>query len=217
MTNRFTLPVLVASAFHAGLLSLTWDSAPCFVAVEPPAEEFVFVVPKESPDDVEWVAQATPVRKGNSKAERPSADEFISKERAIFEMPAREPMPRAPVDVTRIEPDEWGDPMGAEELGGRVPVLSVGALDQAPRAKVRVAPVYPSEARAAEATGEVWVEFVVDEAGRVTRPRVMRSTDVRFEAATLRAVEKWRFEPGTKHGAPVRFRMAVPVVFSLDA
>lgn len=106
---------------------------------------------------------------------------------------------------------------GVDDLSGKVPVLQIGALDRVPQTRVRVAPVYPSEARASGLTGEVWVEFVVDESGRVTRPRVMRSTDERFEAATLRAVEKWRFEPGTQKGRPVRFRMAVPVVFSLEA
>ncbi len=59
------------------------------------------------------------------------------------------------------------------------------------------------------------VEFIVEETGRVLDPRVLDSTDRVFEEATLRAVAKWRFEPGTRDGRIVRFRMTVPGVFSL--
>jgi TonB family C-terminal domain len=216
MLNRFTWPVVVSSAFHAGLFLWTWEKTP---RVAPPRIEvfdtFVCAWPREEPEEVQLFEAEAAAPKGNPEAGRPTLDEFIAVERAILEMPAREL--RAPVefDGTRIVPGDWGDPMGADEWGG-APVLTAGALDRMPRTKVRVAPLYPSEARGTGLTGEVLVEFVVDETGRVLRPRVVRSTDARFEAPTLRAVEKWRFEPGTRHGVPVRFRMAVPVVFSLE-
>jgi protein TonB len=60
------------------------------------------------------------------------------------------------------------------------------------------------------------VEFVVDEAGHVLDPHVLRSSNPLFEAPTLRAVAKWRFEPGRKDGRVVRFRMAVPVEFAVN-
>ncbi len=217
MLNRFTWPVVVSSAFHAGLFVWTWEKTP---RVEPPAveevENVVFVLPKEPPEEVEVFAGDVAAPKGNPDARRPTADEFIAMERAVFELPPRESRAPEKIDGPRIVPGEWGDPMGTEEWGD-VPVLTAGALDKTPRTKMRVAPMYPNDARGTGLTGEVLVEFVVDEAGRVLRPRVVRSTDARFEAPTLRAVEKWRFEPGTRHGVPVRFRMAVPVVFSLEA
>lgn len=49
----------------------------------------------------------------------------------------------------------------------------------------------------------------------VVNPFVVSSTDHRFEEASLRAVSKWRFEPGKHHGRVVRFRMSVPLVFRL--
>ena len=61
------------------------------------------------------------------------------------------------------------------------------------------------------------MEFVVDEAGRVLDPHVVRSNDPVFEAPTLRAVAKWRFEPGRKNGQVVRFRMSVPVAFAVNS
>jgi protein TonB len=59
------------------------------------------------------------------------------------------------------------------------------------------------------------VEFVVDESGNVLNPRVVSSSDRAFEENTLRAVAKWKFEPGRRDGRTVRFRMSVPVVFKL--
>jgi protein TonB len=44
----------------------------------------------------------------------------------------------------------------------------------------------------------------------------VRSSSHAFEEPTLRAIAKWRFEPGRRGGQIVRFRMQVPVVFKLD-
>ena len=105
---------------------------------------------------------------------------------------------------------------------GRVGGVSAGPvrsdlLDNAPRTRTQIAPVYPYEAKVNGRPGEVVVEFIVDESGRVLEPRVVRSTDPIFEAATVRAVSKWRFEPGRRDGRVVRFRMAVPVAFALNS
>ncbi|MBE36925.1 MAG: hypothetical protein CMI16_15450 [Opitutaceae bacterium] len=47
-------------------------------------------------------------------------------------------------------------------------------------------------------------------------PYLINRTDRRFEEAALRAVSKWRFEPGRRHGRVVQFRMAVPIIFRLN-
>jgi protein TonB len=60
------------------------------------------------------------------------------------------------------------------------------------------------------------VEFIVDEHGSVFDAHAVNTTDRVFNDAAVRAVSKWRFEPGTVHGEVVRFRMAVPVVFHLE-
>ena len=80
----------------------------------------------------------------------------------------------------------------------------------------KIAPLYPAEARRDGRSGIVTMEFVVNEAGEVTTPRITGASDLVFEAAALRAVAKWRFEPGRRHGQIVRFRMVVPIHFSLN-
>jgi outer membrane biosynthesis protein TonB len=37
-----------------------------------------------------------------------------------------------------------------------------------------------------------------------------------FADAALRAVARWKFEPGLKNGRHVRFRMSVPIMFRID-
>jgi protein TonB len=62
----------------------------------------------------------------------------------------------------------------------------------------------------------VVVNFTVDENGNVQDVRAVRSSHQEFEMPTIRAVSKWRFEPGRKDGKRVRFRMSVPVAFTLN-
>lgn len=114
-----------------------------------------------------------------------------------------------------IGPFSPGDRTGIGD-GPDTGLYDPAALDAPPRAIVQVAPAYPFEAKSAGLAGQVVVEFMVDESGRVHNPRVVSASDAIFAEPTLRAVEHWRFSPGTRHGVPVRFRMAVPVSFNLN-
>ncbi len=112
-------------------------------------------------------------------------------------------------------PVDWERP--GEDLGrSHDNVVDLRNLDHEPRARVRPAPDYPYNLRAHGIEGTVWVEFLVDESGSVYHALVLRATTPGFEEAVLRAVTKWRFEPGLKKGRPVRYRVSIPVVFSLD-
>jgi protein TonB len=115
--------------------------------------------------------------------------------------------------LTRI-PAAWS-PAGEKIGSGGPPVLPAHLLDNPPHATYRAAPAYPFEARRTGLSGEVVVEFVVNERGEVLVPSVVRSSAQVFDEPTLRAVARWKFEPGRKDGRPVRFRMSVPVVFNV--
>jgi len=115
--------------------------------------------------------------------------------------------------VTTI-PLDWTIPGPGPD---RISVVEARFLDHEPRARVQPAPDYPYEARAKTMEGTVVIEFRVDEAGNVYAPLVRSATSPVFVDAALRAVAKWKFEPGTRNGRPVRFRMVVPIVFRVDA
>lgn len=211
----------MSTALHAFVLfGLNWPHRPLpGRPVETPTViRWIPTMPPEDPPIEEISVQEASAPKGRPDISRPTFDELVTDARGPFviEPVVYRPTPPKPWDNDRISAEPPGIPDGIDGPGSDLPVIARNMLDNEPRTRARVAPNYPAEARSAGITGEVIVEFIVDENGRVRHPRVVRSSDSVFEAATLRAVERWRFEPGKKNGKPVRFRMAVPVVFNLD-
>lgn len=92
--------------------------------------------------------------------------------------------------------------------------LKVGGRIGAPRRLVSVAPVYPQIAQQARVEGEVEIEAVIGEDGRVRDARVTRGKPLLNDAA-LTAVRQWVFTPTTLNGEPVAVIMTVTVVFTL--
>lgn len=93
-------------------------------------------------------------------------------------------------------------------------VLTQG--DAQPVAILRFPPRYPEDARARGTTGEVMVDFIVDENGVVQNAFALRSTTPEFEENALAAVRGWRFVSGRKSFRPVNTHLQVPVVFTLQ-
>ena len=221
MKRRFTLPIVIAALLHAGLLlgfrghsetttvSQSRLSRPIisdpakFEVIPEPDTETEAVKP---PSGIEHAAPPSP-------PERPQpvhGDDFP------FEVPKHEEVSRT--ELMTIPLGSVGIGSGYPEGFGNLSGLIVGAreLDGRPIARHQSRPIYPAEARRDGRAGEVLVAFTVDESGGVHEPRAVRSTDRGFEEAAVRAVALWRFEPGRRNGQVVRFRMAVPIVFTLD-
>jgi protein TonB len=93
-------------------------------------------------------------------------------------------------------------------------IFSLSDLDQKPRPIFQRPPSYPQELRKQKRQGTVYVLFTVDRQGRVTDAKVDKSTDPAFEQPALEAVKQWKFEPGTRKGEPVQFRMRIPITFN---
>ena len=106
---------------------------------------------------------------------------------------------------------------GNGEAGGYgSPTLDISSLDNQPRATFQASPHYPVNLRREGVEGQVTVTFVVSRDGRVIDAKVLDATHSDFAREAEQAVRKWRFEPGQRHGAPVQFRMTVPIVFSVN-
>jgi protein TonB len=99
---------------------------------------------------------------------------------------------------------------------GNAGIIGVTNLDRAPRAMVQPSPDYPTSLRHDGIGGTVTVEFVVDTGGRVMSAEAVKWTRREFVEPAVRAVLRWRFEPGTLDGRKVRFRMAVPIEFNAE-
>lgn len=87
--------------------------------------------------------------------------------------------------------------------------------DVLPKPIFQPAPVYPPQLRDSGFRGDVLVDFVVDREGRVTQAHVVRSLNPAFDDAALEALRRWKFEPGTKGGVPVRVAERIPIGFRL--
>jgi protein TonB len=227
MKKRFIIPALCALLFHAALLlgsrpvaktvASGGDSGDTDFTPLPP-------IPDEPIEAVLWDperdAPTESLRKGNTDVANPSSPDrspFVD-DRSDFRTVSEPVVPTDKHATTVIDPGVIGVPEGVPDglrLDGGV--FNAANLDRVPRALAQIPPRYPAEARMKGLSGEVVVEFNVDESGNVSSVRVVRSTSREFDAAALAAVRKWRFEPGRRHGRIVRFSMVVPVVFRLNA
>ena len=74
---------------------------------------------------------------------------------------------------------------------------------------------YPELARRAGIEGTVFVQFVVDEQGRVNDPVCVRDPGGGTCEEALKAVRASEFKPGKQRGKPVKVRFSLPVKFRL--
>lgn len=80
----------------------------------------------------------------------------------------------------------------------------------------RVAPNYPAAMRNQGIEGAVLVEFFIEKNGSVVNAKVIRSDHPGLEQEALKAAFKWKFKPGTQDGLPVKFKVRIPITFSLN-
>ncbi|MBA4138393.1 MAG: hypothetical protein C0518_13875 [Opitutus sp.] len=224
LTERFTVPAFIAATFHVVLLFALnlparppiSDDPPGRVVLRPFPKELLIPPVSDAPSEATAPVQALkpgPVRPVTEDRSTPTPTEISLNP---VDAPAA---PAVPVDLTTIPRDGWGDGTPGKPTGAPLgaPIFKLDDLDRTPRAKMQPAPEYPLALRQAAIEGQVLVEFDVDVSGRVVSARAVQGTHREFEAAALRAILKWRFEPGRKNGRAVPFRMVVPVGFNLGA
>ena len=152
--------------------------------------------------------------------------------------------PRAPVQATRLILPEVEDrelfpqlDAGSLELSGLVgvPVGDAMAVPfwgerseppsapgprRVPTSSLRVLfsvePEYPVLARRMELEGLVVLDVLVSADGKVLEVRVLQKRPGGLTEASVRAVEKWEFEPATQYGRQVSAWMRLEIRFELD-
>ncbi len=154
-----------------------------------------------------------------------------------------EPSILAPPDVAlpQIAAENYGDPLGKLGLPSGGPgshggigsgsstgvgsdsgagvwgsgAYRIGSAVSAPVLLYKVEPEYSEEARKAKYQGVVVLKVVVDPAGHVVNPQVMRSLGLGLDEKAIEAVRKWKFRPGYKDGRPVPVIAEIEVSFRL--
>jgi periplasmic protein TonB len=86
--------------------------------------------------------------------------------------------------------------------------------DKEARLLTKTDPLYPDDALRQKVQGEVDLEIVIDETGRVSRWRLLKSIP-ELDVAAIRCVLQWRFAPAELGGRPVATRATAPVFFHM--
>lgn len=94
-------------------------------------------------------------------------------------------------------------------------IYELGDLTRQPRPISRPSPTYPPELRRARVEGTVVLRFAVQADGTTSRITVERSDNPAFEEPAIRAIRRWRFEPGEKDGQAVAVWVRQPIPFTV--
>jgi TonB family protein len=100
---------------------------------------------------------------------------------------------------------------GGGGIGGN-DMLSGGQLDSKPQPTNRVSPRLPPEVRK-RLKGKIDVLVIVGKDGNVSKAEVLESPDPAANQPCLEAARQWRFQPGSRDGKPVSFKLKLPFRF----
>jgi protein TonB len=89
-----------------------------------------------------------------------------------------------------------------------------GRFDRQPRLLHQTRPVYPAEAFVKKIQGRVVLQILIGVDGRVQDVRVLESVPA-LDAAAIRTVRQWRFEPALLRGRPVSSWARTPIDFTI--
>ena len=74
---------------------------------------------------------------------------------------------------------------------------------------------YTSDAMHEQVTGRVGVECIVELDGVPSHIRVVKPLHPSLDNEAVKAIEQWRFTPGTKDGKPARIQITIEMTFSM--
>jgi protein TonB len=218
--HKYLVPASVAATVHVALfLGLPAEDYVRFIAV-PVTTEPLPSLPSDPPVPVETDERPEVASVKSLLGEPPpiALDEPpIPLVSPSFTIPVETICTDVAVKTDKI-PSVIGDPTGVRdgEFRPSESIFKVDFLDRTPRAKAQLPPDYPAEMRHHGRGGSVMVEFDVDTEGRVIRAEAISYSDREFAEPAVRAVRKWRFEPGRRDNKVVPFRMAVPIEFGIE-
>lgn len=105
--------------------------------------------------------------------------------------------------------------LGSAEAGGKP--MKVSGEVQRPTPLSTPAPVYPDAAKASKTQGEVVIDTVIDEQGKVTQAKISKSSGNQdLDKAGMDTANGWTFHPATLKGKPVAVSYTLTFKFTLD-
>jgi TonB family protein len=176
-----------AARAAGGTQPVAATKAPAVAAVQPPPTQ----PPPPQPATAATATQA-PVPAPATATQAPAAA-----------VAAQQPPPAAAQQPPAPRVVETGDFVASTEL------------DQSPKVKKRVDPIYPPMAARQRVKGAVILGLLINETGRVQDVRIL-SVDKKgmgFEDAAVTAAKQFTYDPGLKDGKKVKTLIPVPFMF----
>lgn len=102
---------------------------------------------------------------------------------------------------------------GAEPENNSV-VYPYYKVNEKPIMKKQTRPIYPDFAVKAGIEGQVMIKVTINGKGKVIDAKIIKSVPA-LDAAALKAVQTWTFQPGKIDGKAVNVNMIIPVQFKL--
>jgi TonB family protein len=87
----------------------------------------------------------------------------------------------------------------------------------APKLVKRVQPIYPKEARKNREEGVSLFEAIITPEGCIEEPRLLQSATPTLDVMGMEALTRWKYQPATLNGRPVRVYLTVTVTFRLNS
>ncbi len=216
MDRNFFLPIAIAATIHSVLFMTGRPPAdPPPPQMKPTAEKWTEIpfLPVDTPESTTTGESA----KRPDIEPPPISPENMHpnfKDSDFIQEPKYEDLrPRPSSDIGKIDRN-WQDAVPGGRSGPS-PIFGPDMLDNTPAARFQPAPSYPNDLKPLGMGGQVTVIFSVDTSGKVFNESVVEASHSRFGEEALRAVRKWRFEPGIKDGKRVAFRMVQTFTFAL--
>ena len=86
----------------------------------------------------------------------------------------------------------------------------------APKAKVKVKPVYTAEGLSEGIEGKVILLATISAKGRVIKSKVIKGLGYGLDKAAQAALKQWLYSPATRGGQPVKSNTNVTVIFVIE-
>ena len=101
------------------------------------------------------------------------------------------------------------DDQGIYIMCEKMPEL-IGGMDGLQK-KIR----YPLQAKTLGVQGVVYVQSIINEKGKIEKPKVVKKLGAGCDEEALRVLKKSKFKPGYDKGKPVKVRFTLPIFFRL--
>jgi len=108
----------------------------------------------------------------------------------------------------------FGDFDAGIDALGDMEIFDLRDVDKLPRALFQVDPNYPYSLKQAKIGGWVQLEWVIDDSGKVLKPRVIKSSHREFNQPAIESIMRSKWSPAQKGGKPVAVRVTQRMDFN---